>query len=82
MNNNLINIYFWYSGGEAGLLVIKSMVEKNPKRHLMEPGNEKHLLNCPNTFGLNPVYIAALNGHLEVRYQYTLIVYIDLTIFD
>lgn len=58
----------WYSGGDRGLDRIKHMIDDNPKKHMYEVNNPKHLLNCPNSLGLTPLYVACLNGHLEVSF--------------
>ena len=42
------------------------MLAKNPKRFMLEPSNPNHMVNLPNTLGLRPIYIAAINGHLNV----------------
>jgi hypothetical protein len=42
------------------------MIDEDPKRHMFDVNNKKHLLNFPNSLGLTPLYVAAMNGHLNV----------------
>ena len=44
------------------------MVENDPKRHMYNNDSPNHLLNFPNSLGLTPLYVAALNGHLNVSF--------------
>lgn len=64
-----------YSGGDKGLEKVKQMVENNPKKHMYDISNSNHLLNFPNSYGLTPLYVATLNGHLDVRYVFYLRIY-------
>ena len=41
-------------------------MDKNPKRHMYESHNPKHMINAENSFGMRPLYVACLHGHLEV----------------
>lgn len=46
--------------------LIKKLLERDPKRHMYEVTNPNHMINRENSFGLRPLYIACLHGHLEV----------------
>lgn len=46
---------------------VKELLKTNPKRFINEPKHPNHMVNLPNTIGLRPIYISALNGHLDVR---------------
>jgi len=34
---------------------------------MYDKSNPNHTVNRANTFGLRPLYLACLNGHLEVK---------------
>jgi hypothetical protein len=54
------------SGGPHDKEKIKHYLEKDPKKHMYETNNPQHMVNCENSYGLRPLYIACLHGHLEV----------------
>jgi len=35
---------------------------------MYEPSHPKHMINKENSFGLRPLYIACLHGHVEVLF--------------
>lgn len=43
---------------------MKQALESDPKRHMYETSNPHHMVNLENSFGLRPLYIACLHGHL------------------
>ena len=45
---------------------IKYYLDKDPKKHMYDLSNPNHTVNRANTFGLRPLYIACLHGHIEV----------------
>eukprot|EP00347_Sterkiella_histriomuscorum_P021488 403333804 len=53
-------------GGEESLKRIQLYLDNDPKKHMYEHDNPNHTINKPNTFGLRPLYLACLNGHLDV----------------
>ncbi|TNV83475.1 hypothetical protein FGO68_gene7715 [Halteria grandinella] len=53
-------------GGHESAQLVKHALESNPKRHMYETTNPKHMVNHENSFGLRPLYIACLHGHLEL----------------
>jgi ankyrin repeat protein len=42
------------------------MLENDPKRHMYDISNPNHVLNHANSLGHTPLYVAALNGHLDI----------------
>lgn len=50
------------------MTAVKEYLENDPKRHMYEVNNPKHLVNHENSFGLRPLYVAALHGHIEVSH--------------
>jgi hypothetical protein len=37
---------------------------------MFEKSSQKHLINNRNTAGLTPLYVTALNGHLNVQFYF------------
>ncbi len=59
-----------FRGGAESLFIVKEFLDNNPKRHMYETNNPKHMVNLENSFGLRPLHIAALHGHIDVRKTY------------
>jgi hypothetical protein len=55
-------------GGDEGLRRIKYLLDNNPKKHMYEVTSENHMVNKANSFGIRPLYLACLHGHLEVSF--------------
>jgi hypothetical protein len=60
-------IYLSFRGLPDDLDLIKTLLERDPKRHMYETTNPHHMVNHENSFGLRPLYIACLHGHLNVK---------------
>lgn len=45
---------------------MNELIEKDPKRYLLEPDDPAYLTNCRNSRGHTPMYIAAKHGNMEV----------------
>ena len=46
---------------------IQDYLDNDPKQHMYDKSNPNHTVNRANTFGLRPLYLACLNGHLDVK---------------
>jgi hypothetical protein len=57
-----------FRGGPENLQIVKTFLEKDPRRHMYETSNPRHMVNLENSFGLRPLYIACLHGHLDVTF--------------
>lgn len=59
-------------GLQDDIEMIKLLLERDPKRHMYETSNPHHMINHENSFGLRPLYIACLHGHLNVLNSYNI----------